>query len=93
MFTVLIEKKAREFLKRLPPKTRRIVVEKIQDLSEDPFPGGNKEKLECPHPPAAYRLHISRSFTVFYTIEHEENTVRIAKIMTIERAHKEYSRR
>jgi len=46
-----------------------------------------------PHPPAVYRLHISRSFTVFYTIEHEENTVRIAKIMTIERAHKEYSRR
>ncbi|PKL61047.1 MAG: hypothetical protein CVV31_13500 [Methanomicrobiales archaeon HGW-Methanomicrobiales-2] len=93
MFTVLIERKAREFLKRLSPKTRRIIVEKIQGLAEDPFLGGNKEKLECPHPPAVYRLHISRSFTVAYTIEHEENTVRIAKIMTIERAHKEYSRR
>ncbi len=93
MFTVLIEEKAREFLKRLPPKTRRIVVEKIQELAEDPFPGGNKEKLEYPHPPAVYRLHVSRSFTVFYTIEHEETTVRVAKIMTIERAHKEYSRR
>jgi len=46
VFTVLIEEKAREFLKRLPPKTRRIVVEKIQELAEDPFPGGNKEKLE-----------------------------------------------
>ena len=93
MFTVLIERKAREFLKRLPPKARRIVVEKIQELTEDPFPGGNKEKLECPHPPAVYCLHISRSFTVFYTIEHEQSTVRIAKIVTIERAHKEYSRR
>lgn len=93
MFTVLIEKKAREFLKRLPQKTRRIVVEKIQDLAEDPFPGGNKEKLEYPHPPTVYRLHISRSFTVFYIIEHEENTVKIEKIATIERAHKEYSRR
>jgi mRNA-degrading endonuclease RelE of RelBE toxin-antitoxin system len=93
VFTVLIEEKAREFLKRLPPKTRRIVVEKIQELAEDPFPGGNKEKLEYPHPPAVYRLHVSRSFTVFYTIEHEETTVRVAKIMTIERAHKEYSRR
>jgi mRNA-degrading endonuclease RelE of RelBE toxin-antitoxin system len=90
VFTVLIERKALEFLKRLPPKARRIIVEKIQELTEDPFPGGNKEKLECPHPPAIYRLHISRSFTVFYTIEHEENTVRI---VTIERAHKEYSRR
>ncbi len=93
MFTVLIERKAREFLKRLPPKARRIIIEKIQELTEDPFPGGNKEKLEYPHPPAVYRLHISRSFTVFYTIEHEEKTVKIAKVVTIERAHKEYSRR
>ena len=93
MFAILIERRAREFLKGLPPKTRRIVVEKIQDLARDPFPGGNKEKLEYPHPPAVYRLHISRSFTVFYIIEHEENTVKIEKIMTIERGHKEYSRR
>ncbi|MDK2990703.1 MAG: mRNA interferase RelE/StbE [Methanoculleus sp.] len=93
MFTVLIERKARELLKRLPPKTRRIVVEKIQELAEDPFPGGNKEKLEYPHPPAVYRLHISRSFTVFYVIEHQESIVKIEKIVTIERAHKEYSRR
>ncbi|SCL74669.1 hypothetical protein L21_0552 [Methanoculleus chikugoensis] len=93
MFTVLIERKARELLKRLPKKTRRIVVEKIQELAEDPFPGGNKEKLEYPHPPAVYRLHISRSFTVFYIIEHQESIVKIEKIVTIEMAHKEYSRR
>ncbi|ABN56110.1 MULTISPECIES: type II toxin-antitoxin system RelE family toxin [Methanoculleus] len=93
MFTVLIERKARELLKRLPPKTRRIVVEKIQELADDPFPGGNKEKLEYPHPPAVYRLHISRSFTVFYIIEHQESIVKIEKIVTNERAHKEYSRR
>ncbi|MFY1644797.1 type II toxin-antitoxin system RelE family toxin [Methanoculleus bourgensis] len=93
MFTILIERKAREFLKGLPPKTRRIIVEKIQDLADDPFPGGNKEKLEYPHPPAVYRLHISRSFAVSYIIEHEESAVKIEKIVTIERAHKEYSRR
>ena len=93
MFTVLIERKAQEFLKRLPKNTRRIVVEKIQELAEDPFPGGNKEKLEYPHPPAVYRLHISRSFTVFYIIEHQESIVKIEKIVPIERAHKEYSRR
>jgi mRNA-degrading endonuclease RelE of RelBE toxin-antitoxin system len=46
-----------------------------------------------PHLPAVYRLHIGRSFTVFYIIEHEENVVKIVKIMTIERAHKDYSRR
>ena len=93
MFTIVIERRAREFVKRLPPKTRRIIVEKILELKEDPFPGGNKEKLEYPHPPAVYRLHIGRSFTVFYVIEQEENLVKIEKILTIEKAHKEYSRR
>lgn len=93
MFTLVIERRAREFVKSLPPKTRRIIVEKILELEEDPFPGGNKEKLEYPHPPAVYRLHIGRSFTVFYVIEHEERIVKIEKIMTIEKAHKEYSRR
>jgi len=93
VFAILIERRAREFLKGLPPKTRRIVVEKIQELAENPFPGGDREKLEYPHPPAVYRLHISRSFTVFYIIEPEENVVKIEKIMTIEKAHKEYSRR
>ena len=93
MFTIVIERRAREFVKRLPPKTRRIIVEEILELKEDPFPGGNKEKLEYPHPPAVYRLHIGRSFTVFYIIEREESVVKIEKIMTIEKAHKEYSRR
>ena len=93
MFTIVIERRAREFVKRLPPKTRRIIVEKILELKEDPFPGGNKEKLEYPRPPAVYRLHIGRSFTVFYIIEHEESVVKIEKVMTIEKAHKEYSRR
>ncbi|MCM2466661.1 type II toxin-antitoxin system RelE family toxin [Methanoculleus oceani] len=93
MFAIVIERRAREFVKRLPLKTRRIIVEKILELKEDPFPGGNKEKLEYPNPPAVYRLHIGRSFTVFYIIEHEESIVKIEKIMTIEKAHKEYSRR
>jgi mRNA-degrading endonuclease RelE of RelBE toxin-antitoxin system len=93
VFAILIERRAREFVKGLPPKTRRIVVEKIQELAENPFPGGDKEKLEYPHPPAIYRLHISRSFTVFYIIEPEENVIKIEKIMTIENARKDYSRR
>ncbi len=90
MFAILIEKRAREFLKKLPRKTRRIIVEKIQGLAENPFSGGNKENLEYSHPPVVYRLPISRSLTVFYTIEHDNNVV---KIMTIEKAHNEYSRR
>ena len=93
MFTLVIESKAEKFLKMLPQKTRRIIVDKILNLMEDPFPKGNKEKLTYPHPPAVYRLHISRLFTVFYIIETDENVIKIEKILTIERAHKEYSRR
>jgi mRNA-degrading endonuclease RelE of RelBE toxin-antitoxin system len=93
LFTLVIESKAEKFLKKLPKKTRHIIIEKILDLKEDPFPGGNKEKLDYPHPPAVYRLHVSRSFTVFYIIETEVNIIKIEKITTIERAHKEYSRR
>jgi len=93
VFTLVIERRAREFVKSLSLKIRRIIVEKILELEEDPLPGGNKEKLEYLHPPAVYRLHIGGSFTVSYVIEHEERIVKIEKIMTIEKAYKEYSRR
>ena len=93
MFAIVIERKAQAFLKKLPQKTRRIIVDKILELKQDPFPGGNKEKIDYPHPPAVYRLHVSRSFTVFYTIEQGEMLVKIEEIMTIEQAHKRYSHR
>lgn len=91
VFTIVIEKKAQAFLKSVPKKTRRIIVDTIVELKLDPFPGGNKERLDCLHPPAVYRLHISRSFTVFYTIEQGEMLVKIDEITTIEQAHKRYS--
>ena len=93
VFSIVIERRARDYLKRLPQKSRRIIVEKILDLEHDPFPGGNKEKLMFPEPPVVHRLHVGRSFTVFYLIDHEVNQVKIEKITTIEKAHKEYFRR
>ncbi len=65
-FTILIEKRARQFLKKLPRKTRRIAVEKVQGLAEDPYPGGNRERFEYPHPPAVYRLHQQILHRVLY---------------------------
>ncbi len=85
MFTLIIERKAEKFITKLPQKTRRIIVEKILDLREDPFPGGNKEKIEYSSPPAVYRLHVGRSFTVFYLIETDKNIVKIEKIRTIKK--------
>jgi len=93
VFTLVIERKAEKFLKMLPKKTRRIIVNKILCLIEDPFPSGNKEKLNYSDPPAIYRLHIGRSFTVFYIIETNENVIKIEKILTIKGVHKEYSRK
>lgn len=93
MFTIVIERRAHDYLIRLPHKTRRIIVEKILSLGKDPFPGGNKEKLEYPDHPVIYRLHVSRSFTIFYMIDHKEKIIKINKIMTIEKAYKEYFRR
>ena len=91
MFNILIEKQAEKFLKKLPLKSRRIIVEKILELKNNPFPGENKEKLFCSTPPDIYRLHISRSYTVFYIIDIYNNIVKIEKIMTIDGAHKDYS--
>jgi mRNA interferase RelE/StbE len=93
MFRIKIEKKADKFLRKLPPKSRRIVAEKISELKDNPFPGGNREKLELPFEPPVYRLHVSRSFTVFYIIDTDENVIRIDQINTIEKAHNNYSRR
>ena len=63
-------------------KTRRILVDKILELQYNPYPGGNKERLDYPHPPVVYRLHVSRSFTIFYIIKEGERTIRVEKIMT-----------
>ena len=59
MFIILIEKKAREYLQKLPIKTRRIIVEKIQELQINPFSGGNEERLEYHKP------HVSVSVTIY----------------------------
>lgn len=93
VFSIVIEKSAREYLGKMQKKTRRILVDKILELQYNPYPGGNKERLDYPHPPVVYRLHVSRSFTVFSIIKEDERTIRVEKIMTIEQAHKEYRRR
>jgi mRNA interferase RelE/StbE len=90
-YTVLISKKARKFLNDLPEKSLRIIKNKIEILYENPFPGtdGDKEKLNLSGYDL-YRMHIGRTFTIFYRIFEEE--VKILDIMTIEHAHKKYGR-
>ncbi len=89
---LVIDRKALKYLSGLPEKSQRLVKEMCRGLSEDPFPGqgGDKELLHLDY--KLYRLHIGRSFTVFYQICEEDKLVKILAITTIEKAHKLYKR-
>lgn len=94
VYKVLIDRGALEFVNCLPEKARRIVKENLKGLEENPYPGsgrGDRKKLTH-RGESLYRLHIGRTFTAFYKIYDEENEVKILKVMTIERAHKEYGK-
>lgn len=84
---------ALRFLQTLPEKSQRIMREHIARLREDPFPGkgGDKEKLSVGGYDF-YRMHVARSFTVFYQVYPGDHLVRVLKITTIELAHKRYRR-
>lgn len=83
---VLIYRKALKYLSDLPEKSQRIIRDLCHALAEDPFPGqgGDKELLHLEF--KLYRLHIGRSFTVFYQIREEEGQISILEIVTIEKA-------
>jgi len=89
---LVIDRKALKYLSELPEKSQRLVRAKCHGLSEDPFPGqgGDKELLHLDY--KLYRLHIGRSFTIFYQICEEDRLVKILTITTIEKAHKLYKR-
>jgi len=94
VYKVLIDRRALEYVDGPPEKSRRIVKENLKELGESPYPGfgkGDKEKL-AHKGEVLYRLHIGRTFTAFYRIYDREKEVKILKVMTIERAHKEYGR-
>ncbi len=69
-YHLLIEEKALQFLSALPEKSKRLVKERCLALKDDPFPGsgGDKEALHFTGFMKLYRLHVARSYTVFYRI-------------------------
>lgn len=89
-----IEEEALEYLSSMPDKSKRIVKKHCLALADDPFPGkgGDKEALHIIGFRTLYRMHIGRSYTVFYHIFEGELIVRILEILTIEQAHKKYGR-
>jgi len=87
---VVVDKRALKYLSELPEKSQRLIKEKCHALAENPLPGqgGDKELLHLEF--KLYRLHVGRSFTVFYQICDEDDLVRILEIVTIDKAHKLY---
>ena len=74
MYRIKIKKKQQKFVDRLPFKTRRIIEEHILILRSYPHSdegAGDKERLELPHN-FIHRMHVSRSYTIFYKIHEEE---------------------
>jgi len=93
-FEVAIKHKAQAFIDSLPEKDQQIVINTLDRLSDSPYPGksGDKEKLVLSGGLIAYRIHIGRRYTAFYTIDKEAKLVHIHFVMTIEQAHKKYGR-
>jgi mRNA-degrading endonuclease RelE of RelBE toxin-antitoxin system len=94
MYKILIKRRAEKFFDELPAKSRKILEEHIKVLIEFPYAGkgrGDKKKLKLKSK-EIYRMHIGRSYTMFYEIHEEEKVVEILNILTIEEAHKLYGR-
>lgn len=93
-FSVLIKHKLTEAINVLPEKTRRIIFDALKSLENNPWPGAgkDKEKLRLEEKIDLYRLHIGRSYNIFYTINNENHVVLVHDVMTIEQAHKKYGR-
>ena len=91
-FSLVLWHELSDEINRLPEKTRRIIKTALKRLEKDPFPGsqGDKEKLVLRGGVTIYRLHISRSYTVFYEIDTEGKRVIVQEILPIEQAHKKY---
>jgi mRNA interferase RelE/StbE len=76
-------------LQRYPEKSRELIFHHIRTL-EDPYSAPDVECLN--QSKRVYRMHIGRTYTVFFTIHQDSHLVRVDDLMTIEQAHKRYGR-
>ncbi|PTD94085.1 plasmid stabilization protein [archaeon SCG-AAA382B04] len=91
-YDVLVSDELNELLKDLDKKTTRIIKNNLKKLNKHPYPGegkGDKEKIKWKGK-KLHRLHIGRSWTAFYSINEEKKKIKVHRIMTIKKAHKEY---
>jgi len=91
-YAVQIRNKVSEEVNNLPDKSRRIIKTALEQLENDPYPGtnGDKEKIVLRGGRSIYRLHISHTYTAYYSILPDRHIVRVQDIFSTEQAHKKY---
>lgn len=85
---------AQPVLDAIDDKSERIIRDHLGALGDDPYPRpgagkGDRESIEFDGIDG-YRMHISRTWTAFYTIEENSQQVLIHEITDIDDAHKRY---
>jgi len=91
-YKVLVTEDIQEMLQVLDEKSSTIIINNISKLKENPYPGrgsGDKEKLPVKGK-MRYRMHIGRTWTIFYSILEDEKQVRVSELLPIDEAHKRY---
>lgn len=91
-YRLLVEADVLAFIEGLDEKSERICKRNLEKLAENPYPGrgkGDKERLEVDGE-TVYRLHIGRTFTAFYDVDEDQETVRVLELLPIDEAHERY---
>jgi mRNA interferase RelE/StbE len=63
-------------LRKLPDDIRRRLEAQIEELANDPRPPGARNVIGVPR---GYRIHVTSSYVVVYTVDDQEQTVTILR--------------
>jgi mRNA interferase RelE/StbE len=92
VITIKCSHRSRKFYRALPEKDRRIVVVHIRHLLEYPDIRADIECIDKTNTEQIWRMHVSRKYTIIYTVFLAGNEIHVDDLMTIEQVHKKYDR-
>ena len=75
MYKILFTSKARKQINNLPRPVAKRIVEKIQDLAEDPFSRDIKKLVDIP----LYRLRVG-DYRIIFDIKADELVILVVKV-------------
>jgi mRNA interferase RelE/StbE len=77
MFSVEYSKAARKALKNMPRNTARLIMEKVEALTDDPFATNNNVRKLTNHP--GYRLRVG-NWRVVYLVQEQALLIAVVRI-------------